>query len=277
MPYPNRYKSELFVIVAALFIGCRASLPVSMPGTIDHAPWSAARIAQWASARRAGIRHIKAWARIGIVAGGERSGFDAFILLTSNGRGRMDGLGPWRSPLFSLIFDQDRIYLYLPHERRLYWGANTPGHLRQLTGLRIDSSLLFDALAANLPEGLATCSHSVSTAGVHFFSCMGEGDLCTARVAIRTTPAVEEINWQQARAHVKMRIAYDGWGEHDGYAFPEAIHFYWPEGEEGHIRLHAVKVNVPHDEGIFLPDASWFEGEVVHLEHEGSKGLGDSG
>jgi len=275
MPYPNRYKAELLLIVAGLLIGCRASLPVSMPGTFDHAPWTVDRIAQWASARRADIRHIKAWARIGVVAGGERSGFDAFILLTGNGRGRMDALGPWRSPLFSFVFDQDRIYLYLPHERRLYWGVNTPEHVRQFTGLCLDSSLLFDALAANLPDDLAACSHSVSAAGVHFFTCMGQGGVRTARVAIHATPVLEEMTWQ--RAHEDVRITYDGWGDHDGYAFPDAVHFYWREGEEGHIRLHAVKVNAPHAEGMFLPDASWFEGEVVHLENDGSKGSGDSG
>ena len=278
MPDPHRYKAELIGIIAGLFIGCRASFPVStMPGRIDHAPWTAARIAQWASARRADITHIKARARIGVVAGGERSGFDAFILLTSNGRGRMDGLGPWRSPLFSLIFDQDWIYLYLHHEKRLYWGANTCRHVRQFTGLRLDSSLLFDALAANPPEDLAACTHSVSAAGIHCFSCTGEGGLCTVRLVIHTTPVIEELDWHRARAHENMRIAYDGWGRHDGYALPDAVHFHWPEGEEGHIRLQAVKVNAPYDEGMLLPDASWFEGEVIHLEDEGSKGLDDSG
>ncbi|MGA1794696.1 MAG: hypothetical protein ACMUIL_02450 [bacterium] len=277
MPIPYRYKAELILIVAGLFIGCRAALPVSMPGGIDHAPWTATRIAQWASARRADIRHIKAWARIGVAAGGERSGFDAFILLTGNGSGRMDGLGPWRSPLFSLIFDQDRIYLYLHNQGRLYWGKNTPGHVRQFTGLHLDSSILFDALAANLPEDLAACSHAVSAAGIHCFSCMGKEGPCTARVAIRALPVVEEITWQRGGMHENMRIVYGEWGVHDGCAFPDAVHLYWPEGDEGHIRLNAVKVNAPYDEGMFLPDASWFEGEVVHLDNDSSKGLDDAG
>jgi hypothetical protein len=275
MSYPHRYKAELLLIVAGLFIGCRASLPVSMPEAPDRTPWTVERIAQWASTRRADIRHIKAWARIGVVAGEERNGFDAFVLLAGNGKGRMDALGPWRSPLFSFVFDQDCIYLYLPHEKRLYWGVNTPGHVRRFTGLRLDSSILFDALAANLPEELAMCSHSVSAACDHFFSCMGQMGVRTARVVIHAGPVLEEMTWQRVRAHDDVRIAYDGWGYHDGYAFPDAVHFYWPEGEEGHIRLHAVKVNAPYAEGMLLPDPSWFEGEVIHLDNGGSKGSGD--
>ncbi|MGA1843037.1 MAG: hypothetical protein ACMUIS_00560 [bacterium] len=277
MPIPYRYKAALIVIVAGLLIGCKASLPVSVPVGIDHPSWTSTRIAQWASARRADIRHFKARARICVATGGERSGFDAFILLTGNGRGRMDGLGPWRSPLFSLIFDHDRIYLYLPHQGRLYWGSNTPGHVRQFTGLHLDSSCLFDALAANLPEDLAACSHSVSATGIHCFSCVGEEGPCTARVAIRATPVIEEINWHPAGMRENMRIVYGEWGRHDGYAFPDAVHFHWPEGDEGNIHLQEVKVNAPYDEEMLLPDASWFEGEVVHLDNDCSKGLGDAG
>ena len=178
-------------------------------------------------------------------------------------------MGPWRVPIFYIVFNPDSIYFYPLNEARLYNGQNRPEDIQRLTGIPMDLSRLFDSLVSNLPEALSQCSLTFSEGGYHSLLCMNNTDQGThlmARILIRDLPLIEEMCWMGGQVYENLTIRYMNISAHNGYYFPEDISFYWQGGQECHIRFNALKVNPPVSSEVFLPDEKWFQGDIIDLK-----------
>jgi len=273
MPFTKRCRGILFIFMAFVifpaFMGCSAFLSIPRSKEKDSGPWSLARIMQWASERRSQLSRIKALAKISLVSETERTSFDAFLIINNRGEGRIEAIGPWRAPIFSLVFNPDSIYFYPSNESKLYCGRNRPEDIQKLTGVPIDLSRIFDSLASNLPGTVSQCSLSLTEDGYHNLRCKipeDRGINFFAKILIRDFPVIQEVAWTGNQVYENFRIQYLRSSEHDGYWFPEEINFYWQNGMACHIRFRSLKVNPPVSERIFIPDATWFHGEVIHIE-----------
>ena len=273
MPSIKRCRGTLFIFMALVifpaFIGCSAFLSMPRFNEKGIGPWSLARIMQWSSERRSQLSRIKALAKISLVSEAERASFDAFLIMNNRGEGRIEAIGPWRAPIFFLVFNPDSIYFYPSNESRLYCGRNRPEDIQKLTGIPIDLSRIFDSLASNLPESFSQCSSTLSEEGYHHLRCKSLTDRgidFQAKILIRDFPVIQEVIWKGDRVYENTRIQYQRVSEHDGYWFPEEINLDWQNGMACIIRLKSLKVNPPVSKGIFMPDATWFQGEVINIE-----------
>lgn len=260
-----------FILVA----GCHSLSHVSKSETLDNlASWSLHNILQWFSEKRGALKQITAWVKVVTANNGEKGeGFDALISLDNKGRGRIEGLGPWRSPLFCLVFDPNSVYFYLSNESRLYLSQNHPAHIRKLIGLPLDLSCLFDIMTSNLPESLSLCPQTASPKGKFHELCLkGEahGADCEARVVIKDFPVVEELFCSGVRVPEEVRVRYVDTLIVDGYTFPKDIYLNLSGGSEWDIRFRSIKLNQPALHPIFIPDDSWFLGDVFIVDDPGS-------
>jgi hypothetical protein len=215
------------------------------------------------------LEQIKAWAKINVISEEGKNRFDSFLILNNAGEGRIDALGPWRSPVFSIVFNPDFVYLYIYNESTLYFGNNKPGYIKKLTGAPLDLSFLFDSLVSNLPEDLSKCSGFFSEEGdypLFFIDCQEQGGCFKARIMIRDIPVVEEVAWMGEKKNENFLVKYFDLGVQDGYAFPKIVHFQWPEGQELHISFISLKVNQTVSDDTFAIDETWFQGKVIKLE-----------
>lgn len=265
------WKGLRLIPIIFLLAGCCNLFPVSKSKKLDSVSWSLPHICQWFSEKKAGLKQITAWAKVGINTEGGQKALEVFLSLDHKGAGRLEGLGPWKAPIFYLLFDPDSLYFYLPGESRLYLGNNRPDHVQKLIGLPLDLSLLFDLISSNLPEGLSECPHELSqkekgAPPVLYLCWEGQGIPCDARVVLKEFPVVEEMTCRGEQMHESLRVRYCDMVDFDGYDFPEKIYLYCFDGSEWYIRFKSVKVNQMSSKTIFNPDESWFKGEVVVLD-----------
>lgn len=271
MSFKKRCKLYILFIYCLILsiLGCSASLPISRSKPKGSGIWSLSRIVLWAKEKRSNFRQIKAWTKINIIKKEGKNGFDAFLILNNSGEGRIEALGPWRSPLFCIIFDPDFVYLYIYNESTLYFGNNKPVYIQRVTGMPLDLSLLFDSLVSNLPEYLSNCSGSFSEGGEHslfYMDCEEQGKRFKAKIVIRDLPVVEEMVWIGEKKHENFLVGYFDLRVQDGYALPRIVNFKWPEGQELLISYISLKVNQPVSDDTFTVDETWFQGKVINLE-----------
>jgi hypothetical protein len=250
-------------------VGCSVSLPISRSKPKDPGIWSLSRIVLWSKEKRSNLKQIKAWVKINVISEEGKNGFDAFLILNNDGEGRIEALGPWRSPIFCIVFNPDFVYLYIYNESTLYFGNNKPDYIQRLAGLPLDFFRLFDSLVSNLPEYLSHCSGSFSEEGDHpllYMDCEEQGRCFKARIMIRDFPVVEEVAWIGEKKYENFLVKYFDLGVQDGYAFPKTVHFQWPEGQECLISFISLKVNQPVSKDTFEADETWFQGKVINLE-----------
>ncbi|MGA1841987.1 MAG: hypothetical protein ACMUIU_15320 [bacterium] len=250
-------------------IGCSSSLPIYKSKSKNSGVWTLSRIVLWSKERRSNLEQIKAWVRINVISQEEKKGFDAFLILNNKGKGRIEALGPWRSPFFSIVFDPDFVYLYIYNESTLYLSSNKPGYIQKLTEAPLDFSLLFDSLVSNLPENISQCSGSFSNEGAFPLLCMDceeQGGCLKASVLIKDFPVVEEMAWIREDKDENFLVKYFDLVIQDGYTLPKVVHFQWPEGQEWRISFISLKVNQPVPDDTFTADEAWFQGKVINLE-----------
>ena len=269
MPFLKNSNGIIFIsllsVVLSGLVGCRTipCLERTKPGS-----WPLSRIIQWSAEKRDRLQQLKAYTRITLTQRDKKEAFDAFLFLNRNGEGRLDALGPWRSPLFYLVFNHEYVYLYIIGEQRLYWGQNRPSSLYRLTGLPLDIALFFDSLVGNLPESLQKCSLSSTEKGSHSFFCRVNSNTnmyFSAKLQLKDFPIIQEMNWNGDTLYDHFRIHYTDIIESQGYALPKEIHFFWTDGREVHIHMKGLKLNQPIPPETFRPDPNWFQGEVIDL------------
>ncbi|MBN2373419.1 DUF4292 domain-containing protein [bacterium] len=267
----SRRFNEIFPLLTiscliAFMIGCRT---VSSNRGDNFDTWPLHNISKWFSDRRAGLRQVTALAGISCSGKGTYKSFDAVFSLDYKGEGRIEAMGPWMSPIFCLVFDPNSVYFYLPNEGRLYLGKNHHSHVQILTGFPFDLSLLFNLMSSILPEELSQ-SHSCaqSKAGLPFLCLEGKDHdmIWAAVIQIRDFPFVEDLTCMADDASSSIRVKYNDTINLDGFHFPRNIHFLWPEGQELHIKIKSARLNSQAPKTAFLPDNSWFRGEVIYLE-----------
>jgi hypothetical protein len=250
-------------------VGCSASLPISKPKLKDSGIWSLSRIFLWSKEKRSNLKQIKALAKINVITEEGKKGFDAFLLLKNNGEGRIEALGPWRSPVLSIIFNPDFVYLYIYKESTLYFGTNKPVYIQKLTQVPLNLSLLFDSLVSNLPENKSQCYGSFSEEGDYpnlYMYCEEQDNCFKARILIKDFPVVEEAAWIGEKKYDNFLIKYFDFEVQDGYVLPKIVHFQWPKGQEWHISFISLKVNQPVSDNAFRVDETWLQGRVINFE-----------
>lgn len=273
MPFQKRCRlllniSLIYCLIFSI-VGCSSSLLIYKSQTKDPGIWTLSRIFFWSKERRASLKQIKAWARINVINQEEKRGFDAFLIINNNGKGRIEALGPWRGPIFSIVFDPDFVYLYIYNESTLYFSSNKPGYIQKLTGAPLDFSLLFDSLVSNLPENISQCSCSFSNERefpLLYMYCEEQIRCLKARIVIKDFPVVEEMAWISEDEQENFLVKYSDLVIQDGYGLPKTVHFQWPEGQEWNISFISLKVNQQVPDDTFTADEAWFQGRVINLE-----------
>ena len=250
-------------------VGCSASLPINKYESEDTGIWTLSRIVLWSKEKRSNLKQIKALARINVISEEDKKRFEALLILNNNGKGRIEALGPWRSPIFSIIFDPDFVYLYIYNESTLYFGPNKADSIQNLTGVPLDFSLLFDSLISNLPDYISQCSGSFSDERgfpLLYIYCEEQGRCFRARIRIKDFPVVEEMAWIAEDKHENFLVKYFDSGIQEGFVLPKTVHFQWPEGQEWRISFISLKVNQPVSDDTYIVDEAWFQGKVINLE-----------
>lgn len=273
MPFQKRCKGLLYIpfIYCLLFsiVGCNASLPISRSKPKYPSMWSLSQIVLWSKEKRSNLKQIKAWAKINLITEEGKSAFNAFLILNNDQEGRIEALGPLKSPIFSIVFNPDSVYLYIFNEATLYCSKNEPGYIQRLTGLPLDLSRLFDSLVSNIPEYHSQCSVSFSEEGDHsllYIDCEEQGKRFKARIISRDFPVIEQMIWIGEKKYENFLVEYFDFEEQDGYAIPKIVHFQWPEGQEWLISFTSIKVNPAVSKDTFIADETWFQGKIINLE-----------
>ncbi len=255
-----------------ILTACHRLAPIRRQQSHDTENWTFQKISQWFTKKRVDLRQITIWARVTITNEKTKEGFDAFISLNNKGEGRIEGLGPWRNPFFNLIYNQRGVYFYLPGESRLYLCQNNPEHMQRLLGLPVNLSSLFNLLSSTLPENLSVCTKKDFTnEGSTFFCLSGKGHNmdCRAKVKIEGFPIIDELVCEGSIVKESFRVKYNDIQDIDGYVFPKNIYIVWTGNQELQIHLRSVNLNSPVPSSIYLPDVSWFSGEVIYLYDKG--------
>ena len=148
------HRLKIFSLISFLPLFACQSINRSIPSQHNTHLWSRSFVLQWFSEKREGLDQISAWAKIDLIGGEEENRLECFMILNNEGKGRIEGLGPWKMPVFYLLFDPVSVYFYLPSEDRLYLAENRPETIQALTGIPLELSLLFDSFASHLTSGV---------------------------------------------------------------------------------------------------------------------------